>query len=356
MRIIIAGGGTGGHLFPGIAIAEEFTERTTANRIMFVGTKRGLEERIIPTLGYDLRIITSAGILGGSMMTKIIGLGFFVVGLLQSFAIIVRFRPQLVVGTGGYVSAPVVMAAWVLHIKTAICEQNSIPGLTNRMLSKLVAHVCIAFEDSMRYFPRQKTVCTGNPVRKAFLSSVATQAQKRSGTFCLLILGGSQGAHSLNSAMVAALDRLDSLRDSLHVIHQTGVTDHRKVAEAYEEKGFSAEVAPFIDDMAAVYHKADLVVSRAGAITLTELLVCGKPAILVPYPHAAHNHQEMNARAVVEEGAAAMILDGDLSKETLEKAILNLYHDPERLERMAVKARNLARPEAAQVIVDLLIS
>jgi UDP-N-acetylglucosamine--N-acetylmuramyl-(pentapeptide) pyrophosphoryl-undecaprenol N-acetylglucosamine transferase len=282
-----------------------------------------------------------------------IGIGYFVIGLLQAFVITARYRPRLVVGTGGYVSAPVLIAAWALRIETAICEQNSIPGLTNRMLGKLVKHVFVAFEDTIQFFSKEKTVCTGNPVRREFLQGMRTERQTDQ-RFCILILGGSQGARSLNQGMVSTLDRLRPLGDKLEFIHQTGFRDCAWVQEAYEVRNLIAKVAPFIDDMSNAYRKADLVLSRAGAITVTEVLVSGKAAILVPYPHAAYNHQEMNARAVVDKGAARMILDKMLNDETLGNAILNLYHDPQLVHEMGIKARCLAEPEAAQSIVNLL--
>jgi len=357
MRIIIAGGGTGGHLFPGIALAEEFEAQGAAERILFVGTTRGLEQRIVPALGYDLRTITSAGLLGKNAVKKLLSLISLMAGFVQALGIVVRFRPRLVVGTGGYVSAPVLAAAWLFGVRTAICEQNSIPGMANRMLGRLVKHVFIAFEESRQYFPAKKTVCTGNPVRRAFLSKAeGAPGKDENRGFCILILGGSQGAHSVNRSMVDALDDLKPLRNRLHCTHQTGAADHAWVERAYKEKGFSADVSPFIDDMTSAYNRADLVVSRAGAITVTELLICGKPAILVPYPHAAHNHQEMNARMISEKGAARMILDKDLSGTRLAEMISTLHDNEKLLREMKAQAYALARPKAARNIVDRLTS
>lgn len=351
MRIMIAGGGTGGHLFPGIALAEEFHARNPAYTILFVGTTRGLEQRVVPALGYSLRTLTSAGIVGSGIRGKLIGLLSFIVGFFQALHLIVQFRPDLVIGTGGYVSAPVIISAWILRKRTAICEQNSIPGLTNRMLGKIAGTVFIAFGESKRFFPHDRTIDTGNPIRRAFLQTI-TVGPEKSDRFCILILGGSQGARSLNQAVVATLDRLQPLRNEVEFIHQTGYQDQAWVESAYHEKGLTALVTPFIDDMARWYRRADLVISRAGAITLTELLISGKASILVPYPYAAYNHQEMNAQSVVDKGAAAMILDQGLKDGSLGDVLLDLYHHRSKLEEMGSNARSLARPEAARAIVD----
>ena len=354
MRIIIAGGGTGGHLFPGIALAEEFQARWPDVSVRFIGTTRGLEQRVIPPLGYSLTTLISAGIVGSGLRGKLIGAAYFVAGFFQALKLMVKDRPDLVVGTGGYVSGPAISAAWLLQIPAAICEQNSIPGLTNRLLGKIADRIFVAFEESERFFPGQKTMCTGNPVRRTFLNTLTTKQHDRD-RYCVFILGGNQGARSLNQAMVEALTRLQPLKDHVEFVHQTGSQDHAWVEPAYREKDFVATVVPFIDDIAPWYRRADLIVSRAGAITLTEILLSGKPSILVPYPYAAYNHQEMNARSLVNKGASRMILTKDLPAGVLGDTILELYTHRQELETMGTRARALARPEAGRVIVDELI-
>ena len=351
MRIIIAGGGTGGHLFPAIALAEEFESRGKDNEILFVGTKKGIEYRILPTKGFKLKTILVSGVTGGSPLQRVIGVLKFLLGFFQSLGIIYSFRPNLVLGTGGYVSAPVILAAWLFRINTAICEQNSIPGLTNRILGRLVKKVFIAFEESAPYFPPQKTYCTGNPIRKEFLS-FALPARKQNQSFTLLILGGSQGARSINHNMINSLDYLSSLRNKIKIIHQTGASDFSWVKKEYEKKGFKAEVVSFISDIAPVYQEADLVISRAGAITITEILASGKPSILIPYPYAAYNHQEVNAQILVNKGAARMIRDPELTGAVLGDLLLYLINHPEELTKMQEKAQALGRPEATHRVVD----
>ncbi|WAC06496.1 MAG: undecaprenyldiphospho-muramoylpentapeptide beta-N-acetylglucosaminyltransferase [Thermodesulfobacteriota bacterium] len=350
MRIIIAGGGTGGHLFPGIALAEEFKSRSLHNVVMFVGTKKGIEQRIIPPMGYELKTISGAGILGGSLRQRVMGFFQFLIGFFQALWLIRSLQPDLVVGTGGYASVSVILAAYLLRVETAICEQNSIPGLTNRVLGRLVKKVFIAFEESDVFFPRRKIFLTGNPVRKEFLCQPSL-SEKKGDRFTLLILGGSQGARSINRGMIECLDYIASLRDKVEIIHQTGFQDFSWVKEAYEKKGFKADVFPFITEMASAYGRADLVVSRAGAISITEILVTGKPSVLIPYPYAAYNHQEMNAKILADKGAARMILDKDL-RNILGKTILCLINHYEKLKEMGDKAKVLALPEAARTIVD----
>lgn len=351
MRILITGGGTGGHLFPGIALAEEFQRRSRSHVVLFVGSRKGLEERVLPPLGYALETISGVALLGARPLQKLVGVFALLAGMVQALVIVLKFRPQLVVGTGGYASASVILAAWVLGRETAICEQNSIPGLTNRILARLVKKVFIAFEESYRFFPKERTFLTGNPVRRTVRERAAV-ARTGGERFCLLVLGGSQGARSINRSMVEALATLAPLRERLEVIHQTGFADVAWVEEAYAQKQFRARVCAFITDMAEAYLPADLVIARAGAITVSEVLVWGKPALYIPYPYAAYNHQEVNARVVAEQGAARIVLDKDLTGERLGTTVIELLQHPEELRRMGTRARALARPEAAKAVVD----
>ncbi|MCD6353268.1 MAG: undecaprenyldiphospho-muramoylpentapeptide beta-N-acetylglucosaminyltransferase [Proteobacteria bacterium] len=351
MRILITGGGTGGHLFPGIALAEEFQDRSPHNRIIFVGTRKGIEQRIIPSMGYELKTISSAGMLGKGMFQKFSGAVQCFIGIFQAMMIIRVFRPDLVLGTGGYVSSPVILAAYLLGIETAICEQNSIPGLSNRILARLAKKIFIAFEESSRFFPLHKTFLTGNPVRKKFLTRHSFHRKDRN-RFCVFIIGGSQGAHSINKSMIEALNTLLPVKNKLEIIHQTGLQDFSWVKEEYEKQKFRATVSPFITEMASVYSDADLVISRAGALTLSELLIYGKPSVLIPYPFAAYNHQEVNAKSLADKGAAQIILNKENNGVNLGNTIIYLINHPQELKKMGIKAQELSRPEAAQIIVD----
>jgi len=349
MRVIIAGGGTGGHLFPGIAIAEELKARDRANRVLFVGTTMGLESKVLPKRGIPLRTIAVSGIKGKFLFHKVRALSGIPRAILEALGIIRDFNPQLVIGLGGYVSGPVLASAFLSGIRRVIQEQNLLPGATNRISARLAHRVFVSFEESCCYFPPEKVVVTGNPIRKEFALPIETPDRKG---FGLLVFGGSRGAHRINQAMMEALDRLDDLKPHLRVIHQTGTDDAPKVAEAYRRKGFAATVEPFIDDMVSAYRASHLMVCRAGATTISELTACGRAAILIPYPFAANNHQEINARSLVEKGAARMILDRDLSGATLAGEIGSLFGQPEKIADMERASAVLGKPDAASRIVD----
>ncbi|MBW2121801.1 MAG: undecaprenyldiphospho-muramoylpentapeptide beta-N-acetylglucosaminyltransferase [Deltaproteobacteria bacterium] len=349
MRVIIAGGGTGGHLFPGIAVAEELMERDRNNRVLFVGTSAGLEARVLPGRGIPLRTITVRGIKGKSISRKagaVLGIPRAVV---EAFGIIREFHPDLVLGLGAYVAGPMLVAAFLAGTRRAVQEQNVIPGTTNRISAPLAHRVFVSFEETLGYFSPEKAVLAGNPIRREF--ALCRGQNEREG-FGLLVFGGSRGAHRINQAMVESLGSLEDLRPNLRVVHQTGAEDARAVAEAYRRRGFTARVEPFIEDMAAAYRQSRLVVCRAGATTIAELAACGRASILVPYPFAANNHQEVNARNLVRRGAAMMILDRDLSGETMAEAIRSLFRAPEQIEAMERASASLGRPDAAKRIVD----
>jgi UDP-N-acetylglucosamine--N-acetylmuramyl-(pentapeptide) pyrophosphoryl-undecaprenol N-acetylglucosamine transferase len=351
MRIIIAGGGTGGHLFPGISIAEAFMMREDRNKILFVGSRRGIEEGLIPKMGYDLRTISVSGLRGKQLARKLISLWTIPFGIGASLRINKEFRPDLVIGVGGYASGPVVLAAYLLGIKRAIQEQNAIPGSTNRILGRLSDAVFISFEESRSYFPQEKTILTGNPVRREFLQGF--EENRNGGKFNLLIFGGSQGAHRINEKMVEALDWLEEARNTLRIIHQTGKDDLEFVSRNYERRGFHASVKAFIDDMATCYRDAHLVICRSGATTVSELTACRRASVLIPYPHAIRNHQTLNAKALVKAGAARMISNSDLTGKLLADTILHLYRHGDEVSAMEEQAGNLAQPNAADLIVDL---
>lgn len=355
MRLLIAGGGTGGHLFPGIAVAEEFLARDPDNEVLFVGTEHGIEGRLLPRLGFRHEFITAAGIRRKNRLSQIKGLAMLLYGYSQSRKILRQFRPQLVLGVGGYASGPVLMAARGLQIRRFIHEQNAIPGLTNKFLSRFVEKIFISLEESQKFFPAEILVLTGNPVRKEILAKMGQtegEPREKRTTFNVLVFGGSAGAHSINMAVSAALPLLRGVRERLSITHQTGEKDLPEVRSAYQAEQLQGKVVPFIEDMAAAYGDADLIVCRAGATTIAEVTACGKPCIFIPYPHAVDDHQRLNAEALLKKGAGFMLLERELSGETLAQLILELMNDPRQLNVTGDNARGLARVEAARAIVD----
>lgn len=357
MKLLIAGGGTGGHLFPGIAVAEEFLGRKKGNQVLFVGTWRGIEARVLPKLGYRLECITASGIRGKGSLAQAKGMAMLLYGYAQSRKILKEFRPDVVLGVGGYASAPALLAARGLQIPRFIHEQNAIPGFTNRMLAKVADRIFISLQESEKFFPQGKTLLTGNPLRRQILDEVAAtdSDQMREDGFNILVFGGSLGAHRINLTMAEALPYLDRLKDRLTITHQTGEKDMEEIWNAYQESGIKANVVPFIDNMAEAYRWADLVVCRAGATTLAEVTACGKPCIFIPFPHAVDDHQRRNAEALLKARAGFMILEQELSGEHLAETIAGLMADPERLRETGAAARELARLDAAKVIVDEMV-
>jgi len=355
MRLIIAGGGTGGHLFPGIAIAEEFKGRDTVNEVLFVGTEKGIEARVLPKLGWSLRFISAEGIKGKGVFAKIRAVLKLVPGFFESIKIIKDFKPEVVIGVGGYASAPLLLAARFSGIRTAVHEQNALPGLTNRMLGKFVDRVFVTFPDSASFFPEGKVVVSGNPLRKEIVEglqgSVVSGQWSEGKKPTILIFGGSAGAHRINMAVLEMIGQIND-PDRWKIIHQTGEKDYKEIKEGYIEADWQADVRPFIYDMASVYSDADLIICRAGATTVTELAAVGKPAILIPYPFAADDHQRVNAESLVKAGGAMMLLEKELTGERLAAEIERLMGDREMLEKMGDSARKLARLDAAKVVVD----
>ncbi|HZJ53173.1 MAG TPA: undecaprenyldiphospho-muramoylpentapeptide beta-N-acetylglucosaminyltransferase [Myxococcaceae bacterium] len=354
MRMLIAGGGTGGHLFPGIALAEEVTTRHPDNRVLFVGTTRGLEARVVPAAGFLLETIEVRGLKGKGALKALKALLLLPLSFVSSWRILGRFRPDVVVGVGGYASGPVVLAAWMRGIATAIQEQNALPGITNRILARIVRAVFIAFEQARAAFPPRKTFLVGNPVRRKLMDNyLRSRPPGTDGRFRLLVVGGSLGARGLNNRMLEALPHLGDLRERMDIVHQTGAADVEAVKAGYAAAGVSAEVVPFVDDMSAAYARASLVLCRAGATTVAELTICKKAAILVPFPFATDDHQAVNAAALVEAGAALVFRESELGGERLAQELRRLAADPERLQRMERAAGGLGRPEAARELVDL---
>jgi len=352
IRVIIAGGGTGGHLFPGVAIAEEFMRRNSETRVLFVGTERGLEARVLKDIGLPLETIDVAGIRGKGIMESVRGVWKIPRSMLQSYTIIKQFDPRIVIGVGGYASGPVVMMARMTGKKTAIAEQNALPGVTNKILGKIVDRIFLTFADTTGVFPADKVLISGNPVRSSFLSESREDTERDARTLTLLIYGGSQGAAGINRAVVEGLPYLHDVRDSLRIIHQTGTHDLDMVHDAYAAHGISGDVVPFIHDMASVYSEADLLVCRAGATTIAEITVSGKAAVLIPFPYAVGDHQTLNARVLVDAGAALMIREQDLSGEKLAVIIKDLLCDRGRIREMEARSRRLGNAHAAADIVD----
>jgi len=356
MRLIIAGGGTGGHLFPGIAVAEEFLARGPENEVLFVGTERGIEARLLPKLGYPLALISASGMKGMGTTRKLMSAGRLLYGYAQSRKILKEFRPDLVLGVGGYASAPLVLAARGMGIRCFVHEQNAAPGLTNKILGRLVEKIFVSMPESESFFPGDNTLMTGNPIRKEILWGFHERVRSTGDLFSLLVFGGSAGAQRVNSAMLEALPHLESVRERLRITHQTGEKDLERVREGYRAAGFQAQVLSFIDNMSQAYGAADLVICRAGATTIAEVTACGKGCIFIPYPYAADDHQRKNAESLLTRDAGFMILEEDLSGEKLAAEILTLMEQPERLEQVEKNARTLAHLDAAQAIVAAMVS
>lgn len=352
MRVLIAAGGTGGHIYPGIAVAKEIMRRDAASEVRFVGTARGLETRLVPDAGFELSLIESAGLKNVGLAGKVRGLWLLPKSFFAARRLIKEFRPDVVVGAGGYVTGAVVMMAKLLGVPTLVMDSNALPGFTNRVLARFVDKAAVTFEEALPYF-RGKGLVTGNPVRREFFD---IPAKPRDATrFSLLVFGGSQGARGINNAMVAALKELAEHRGVLRITHQTGELDYETVSAGYAEAGWGeADVRRYINDMVSEFARADLIVSRAGATTCAELAAAGKAAIMIPLPTAADDHQRKNAEALQSAGAARMILQKDLNGEVLAREIAALLKEPERVTHMEAASRKLARGDAAAATVDLI--
>jgi UDP-N-acetylglucosamine--N-acetylmuramyl-(pentapeptide) pyrophosphoryl-undecaprenol N-acetylglucosamine transferase len=351
LRIVIAAGGTGGHLYPGIAVARRFAARCPGTDVLFVGHRGGLEERLLPREGFQLVTVTVRALQGQSRLAQVRAIGALGLGTLQALRLLWRVHPHLVVGAGGYVMGPVVLAATLLRVPRVLMEQNLVPGLTVRSLARFAQLVFVSFPESAAYLPGRSVEYTGTPVREEICQVGVTEPRETDGELHLLVFGGSQGAHRLNQAMMQAAPWLAAHQPRLCLVHQTGLADAAVVTQAYAQAGLQAEVLPFLHDMAERYRWADLVLCRAGASTLAELTTCGKPAILVPYPYAADDHQRHNAMALQRQGAAQVILDAELTGARLYEVLEPLLRKPELLQQQAACSRALGRPQAADAIV-----
>lgn len=354
IKVMFAGGKTGGHIFPAVAMATEFKKRFPQGRVVFVGTKDGLEKKIVPGYGFKLRFIQTRGLSRGSYLTNLL-LGFYLLkGLCQALSILKQERPDLVVGTGGYVSfPPIILASW-MSIPTIIQEQNSYPGISTRLLAHFVDEVCLSYSESGSYFSGStKLKVIGNPVRQDLFGCERNEAVRsfglEQGKKTILVFGGSQGARAINLTL---LQSLDALRPEWQILWQTGERDFAEISQKVKEKKANCTVYPFIQDMGSAYAASDLVVSRAGALTLAEITACGKPSLLIPFPFATADHQRHNARALEKEGAASVILEKDLTAEKLSGEILSLLSDEAKLKTMASKSKRMGRPDAASLLVD----
>ena len=352
----MAGGGTGGHLFPAIAIAEDFLETNPLNTILFVSTGKPFERSVLAEKGFKLACITAEGIKGKGILHQLIALARIPKGVMEALRILIQFVPDLVIGVGSYASGPLLLAAWILRIPIVLHEQNIQPGITNRILFPLAARVHVSFPGTRFRTQSPRIRFSGNPIRKQIRECAVRSVFPEPGDvstrrpFTVGIVGGSQGAHAINLAVIQALSALKG--KGCHFIHQTGHSDLKLVQDAYLRHGISSTVQPFFRDMTDCYQQADLMICRSGATTVAEITAIGKPAILIPFPHAADNHQVLNAGLLVQSQAAEMILESDLTGSALAERILFLASHPEMLDQMAFRSKQLGNPFAARTITD----
>lgn len=357
-NLLIAGGKTGGHLFPGIATAEALRQLNPEANILFVGTDAPFEVQTLEKYGFAHKSIYSKPIKGKNPFGKLFSMAIILVSLIQSLILMKTVKPDFVLGVGGFSSFAVVVAAWIMGIPRAIQEQNAFPGLTNRKLAGFANLIFTSFENTRGWAGHPKVKYVGNPVRKTSAQESETGIEtegSRQGRVTLLVTGGSQGAKSINTAFMDALTLMDG-RDKLDIVHQTGIQDEAAIRQKYTDLKIRARVGAFFHDIPRIQKTADLAVTRAGAGIISELFVHGLPAILIPFPHAADDHQTFNAKALEEQGAAILIKDGDLNGNTLKQAIESLITDQKRLDLMSEKLRRLARPDAANTIADHILN
>lgn len=358
-RALIAGGKTGGHLYPGIAVAEEILRRRPGARVVFVGTAEGIEARVLPKLGWPLLTISSSRLAGGSLIDRVRGLLLVPLSMFQSWRHLRRERPQVVLGVGGYASGPVLLTAWLCRYPTVVQEQNAIPGFTNKVLGRLARRIYLGFDAAAQHFGGRPTLATGNPIRRALVDALEAATSTRDATgqrLRVLVFGGSQGARFLNEKAPALLASLHAAHPELEltITHQTGVADEAATRARYAATPLadSTRVLPYIDDMPAAYAAADVAICRAGALTIAELTAVGLPSVLVPFPFAAANHQEANARVMSDAGAGLLVRQGEWDESTVRDWLFDVATTPGRLRERSDKARALARRGAAATLVD----
>lgn len=347
MRAVLAGGGTGGHVIPALAIAQELRSRYNAE-IMFIGTARGIETRLVPAAGFPLKLIEVGALNRVSLATRLKTMFALPRAILASWKLLAAFKPDVIIGVGGYASGPAMMAAILRRTPTLIFEPNVIPGFANRMVARFATAAAVHFQETSQYF-RHSTV-TGVPVRQQFFAIPLRRPGDRPS---LLLFGGSQGSRALNNVLVESLRELNNRVPGLHIVHQTGEKEYETVAKAYLEAGVSAEVSPFIDNMSAAFAAADLLVCRSGASTVAEITAAAKPAIFVPLPTAADNHQFKNAELLARNNAAVLLEEKDLTSQNFVEQVAALLNDRPRLQSMSDAARKLAHPNAAGSIAEL---
>jgi UDP-N-acetylglucosamine--N-acetylmuramyl-(pentapeptide) pyrophosphoryl-undecaprenol N-acetylglucosamine transferase len=350
VKLLIAGGGTGGHVFPAIAIAREWLSRGREREVVLVGTQRGLEMKLVPQAGLPLETLRVAGLKGKGGATLLKNLAMLGPGLMDAFGVLRKHRPVAAFGVGGYAAGPMMLATWLKRVPNVIFEPNAEPGFTNRVLAKLSSRVAGGFEVSARVLGT-KAVVTGNPVRTEFFAIPPRAPEK---PLHLLVTGGSQGALAINRTFVDAMDRLVTRKSELAIVHQTGERDYNAVRTAYARREYAAEVVPFLSNMAERFAWADVIVCRAGAITASEVAAAGRAAIFIPFGAATDSHQLRNAREMVRAGAGRVIPETELTAERLTNEIFSLLDQPREIERMSAAARGLARPDAARDIVNLI--
>lgn len=344
MRAVLAGGGTGGHVIPALAIATEL-RALYSSEVMFIGTSRGIETRLVPAAGFELRLVEVGALKKVSLVKRIQTLAELPVAIFRSSEILKNFRPDVVIGVGGYASGPTMLAAALSSIPTLAFEANVVPGLANRIMAPIVSSAAVHFEETCRYFYRCRV--TGVPVRHAFFNLPAKGAGSPP---TLLVFGGSQGAHGINETLMNSLPALTTQVPGIHIIHQTGERDYNDAQTAYLHSVARAEVFPFIEEMPEMFARADLLLCRSGASTVAEVTAAGKPAIFVPFPHATDDHQLRNAQALERAGAAVLIGEKDLTPERLVRTVSELLCDQARLARMGTASRKLSHPDAARQI------
>ena len=355
LSVLIAGGGTGGHLYPGIAVARALLARVPDAQVTFVGTAAGIESRVVPREGFTLDVIRSAGLKGKSLPSLLRGLALLPASAIDAWSVLSRRRPAVVIGVGGYSSGPVVGLATLRRIPTLLMEQNAVPGLTNRLLASLVSAAAVTYDESLKVFGA-KAFVAGNPVRPEFFREEAYgDHSSPPGAARVLVFGGSQGAHAINVAMVEAAPRLAAAAPAVAITHQTGERDLEMVRDGYRRAGIEARVEPFLFEMDREMKAADLVVCRSGATTLAELMASARPSILIPFPGATDDHQRKNAEAVARSGAATMVEQKELTGDRLAREILSLVANAAGRRQMGEAAARLAKPNAASAIVDKVV-
>ncbi len=355
MKFLLSGGGTGGHLFPAIALAEEILQRKKGNEVLFVGAECGIEKDILPQKGYECILLDIKPLRGRGITGFISSLISLPAAIIRSVAIIRKFNPDAVIGSGGYACAPVIIAAFLLRKKSFLLEQNIVPGFTNRILSRFVYAVITAFKNSYKFFKNRNVEWLGNPVRRQLFDNYLNESIQDE-LFTVLVFGGSQGAHFVNNIVVDAIKILSQKGETINITHQTGKKDFEEIKRKYSESGINAYVTEFIEDMSTAYRAADLVICRSGATSIAEITICKKPSILIPYPYAADDHQRLNAIELVNAGAAVMLEQKDITPELLADTILSLKREPQRLRSMSEHAGKIAKPEAAREIMDYIIA